>query len=78
MSATKESTKSKSRTDTSGAVLSKEDARGIGGDLSQEVAEMRHVLESIVGVPAPVPIAPLFEPEPFVRQQRTVFGRKAG
>ena len=27
---------------------------------------------------APVPIAPLFEPEPFVRQQRTVFGRKAG
>ena len=25
--------------------------------------------------PAPVP---LFEPEPFVRQQRTVFGRKAG
>ena len=27
---------------------------------------------------APIPIAPLFEPEPFVRQQRTVFGRKAG
>ena len=27
---------------------------------------------------APVPIAPLFEPEPFVRQQRAVFGRKAG
>ncbi len=26
----------------------------------------------------PVSIAPLFEPEPFVRQQRTVFGRKAG
>jgi hypothetical protein len=25
-----------------------------------------------------VPLAPLFEPEPFVRQQRTVFGRKAG
>ncbi len=24
------------------------------------------------------PVAPLFEPEPFVRQQRTVFGRKAG
>lgn len=24
------------------------------------------------------PLAPLFEPEPFVRQQRTVFGRKAG
>lgn len=26
----------------------------------------------------PVPISPLFEAEPFVRQQRTVFGRKAG
>ena len=25
-----------------------------------------------------VPLAPLFEPEPFVRQQRAVFGRKAG
>lgn len=25
-----------------------------------------------------VPIAPLFEPQPMVRQQRTVFGRKAG
>lgn len=25
----------------------------------------------------PVPLAPLFEPEPFVRQQRAVFGRKA-
>lgn len=24
------------------------------------------------------PVAPLFEPEPFVRQQRAVFGRKAG
>ncbi len=24
------------------------------------------------------PVSPLFEPEPFVRQQRTVFGRKAG
>jgi hypothetical protein len=24
------------------------------------------------------PVTPLFEPEPFVRQQRTVFGRKAG
>ena len=27
---------------------------------------------------APVPVAQLFEPEPFVRQQRAVFGRKAG
>jgi len=27
---------------------------------------------------AQVPLAPLFEPEPFVRQQRAVFGRKAG
>lgn len=25
-----------------------------------------------------VPLAPLFEPEPFARQQRTMFGRKAG
>jgi hypothetical protein len=25
-----------------------------------------------------IPLVPLFEPEPFVRQQRTVFGRKAG
>jgi len=24
------------------------------------------------------PIAPLFEPQPLVRQQRAVFGRKAG
>jgi hypothetical protein len=28
--------------------------------------------------PAHFPLTPLFEPEPFVRQQRTVFGRKAG
>ena len=27
---------------------------------------------------AHIPLAPLFEPEPFVRQQRAVFGRKAG
>ena len=27
---------------------------------------------------AHLPVAPLFEPEPFVRQQRTVFGRKSG
>jgi hypothetical protein len=27
---------------------------------------------------AHVPLAPLFEPEPFARQQRAVFGRKAG
>lgn len=25
-----------------------------------------------------IPIAPLFEPDPFVRQQRATFGRKAG
>ena len=24
------------------------------------------------------PVTPLFEPQPLVRQQRTVFGRKAG
>ena len=29
-----------------------------GGDFSQDVAKMRHVLESVIGVPAPVPIAP--------------------
>jgi len=30
-------------------------------------------------VPDPVPVAPLFEPEPFLRQQqRGMFGRKAG
>lgn len=28
--------------------------------------------------PDHLPVTPLFEPEPFVRQQRTVFGRKAG
>ena len=38
--------------------LSEEDACWFGGDFSQHVAEMRHVLEPIVGVPAPVPIAP--------------------
>jgi hypothetical protein len=27
---------------------------------------------------AHIPLAPLFEPEPFARQQRAVFGRKAG
>jgi hypothetical protein len=26
---------------------------------------------------SPVPLRPLFEPEPFVRQQRAAFGRKA-
>ncbi len=30
------------------------------------------------GEPQHPPVAPLFEPEPFVRQQRAVFGRKAG
>ena len=28
--------------------------------------------------PEHLPVTPLFEPEPFVRQQRTVFGRKSG
>jgi len=28
--------------------------------------------------PEPAPIAPLFEPEPFLRTQRAAFGRKAG
>jgi hypothetical protein len=33
--------------------------------------------ESTGDVPEYVPATPLFEPEPFVRQQRAAFGRKA-
>jgi hypothetical protein len=44
------------------------------------------IVELVAGVPEVVefedehhpPPVPLFEPEPFVRQQRTVFGRKSG
>ncbi len=48
------------------------------------ITELALTQEAEVAVPVPpeemahVPYAPLFEPEPFVRQQRTVFGRKAG
>lgn len=40
-------------------------------------------LAQISGIPTPdeashIPVVPLFEPEPFVRQQRRAFGRKAG
>jgi len=41
-----------------------EEAEVVGSLPSEEVAHF--------------PIAPLFEPEPFVRQQRAAFGRKAG
>jgi hypothetical protein len=41
-----------------------EEAIAIGGFAEQELDH--------------VPLTPLFEPEPFVRQQRAVFGRKAG
>jgi hypothetical protein len=49
-----------------------------------EVAAPLPTEESEVAAPltpeeaAHVPLAPLFEPEPFARQQRAVFGRKAG
>ena len=34
-------------------------------------------LEPYDGPEEHAPVTPLFEPEPFVRQQRAVFGRKA-
>ncbi|MCF2515836.1 hypothetical protein LVY65_12295 [Sphingomonas sp. G124] len=49
-----------------------------------EVAVPVDIEKADVDLPLPpeedshVPLAPLFEPEPFARQQRTVFGRKAG
>ena len=36
-----------------------------------------HVVEAVPDEPEYVPATPLFEPEPFVRQQRAAFGRKA-
>ena len=36
-----------------------------------------HVVDSAGDAPDYVPATPLFEPEPFVRQQRAAFGRKA-
>lgn len=45
-----------------------------------EVAEPEpelHVVETASDEPEYVPATPLFEPEPFVRQQRAAFGRKA-
>ena len=53
------------------------------------VKALQVIAETVEDVPALVaepmveetihaPVSPLFEPEPFVRQQRTVFGRKAG
>ena len=36
-----------------------------------------HVVETASDEPEYVPATPLFEPEPFVRQQRAAFGRKA-
>lgn len=49
-----------------------------------EVAEPVDIEKADVALPlspeedSHVPLAPLFEPEPFARQQRAVFGRKAG
>jgi hypothetical protein len=49
-----------------------------------EVTELARHVEAEIAAPmtaedaASIPLAPLFEPEPFVRQQRAVFGRKAG
>jgi hypothetical protein len=49
-----------------------------------DVAEPVAIEKAEVAAPVPpeeaahVPLAPLFEPEPFARQQRAVFGRKAG
>ena len=47
---------------------------------SEERAEPEpelHVVETESDEPEYVPATPLFEPEPFVRQQRAAFGRKA-
>lgn len=49
-----------------------------------EVAVPMAIEKAEVAAPLPpeeaphVPLAPLFEPEPFARQQRAMFGRKAG
>lgn len=51
-----------------------------------EAAAEPEVADTVEVVPEPVdfeeeyhaPVTPLFEPQPLVRQQRTVFGRKAG
>jgi hypothetical protein len=45
-----------------------------------EVAEVRpamRVVDTAPDEPEYIPATPLFEPEPFVRQQRAAFGRKA-
>lgn len=54
--------------------------------VAAEQPEIEHVPDEEPVVVEPMPfdeaahasVTPLFEPEPFVRQQRTVFGRKAG
>ena len=49
-----------------------------------KVTDLARHVEAEMAVPVtdeqevPIPLVPLFEPEPFVRQQRAVFGRKAG
>jgi hypothetical protein len=52
----------------------------IADEPAPEVAEpepVLHVVDTAPDEPEYVPATPLFEPEPFVRQQRAAFGRKA-
>jgi hypothetical protein len=52
----------------------------IADEPAPEVAEpepVLHVVDTVPDEPEYVPATPLFEPEPFVRQQRAAFGRKA-
>lgn len=46
--------------------------------VSEPMPEAGEAESDGVEEPTHAPVSPLFEPEPFVRQQRTVFGRKAG
>ena len=61
----------------------KQAAKGARAVKEPEVAELAaEPLHAVAIAPEPevehAPIAPLFEPEPFVRTQRAAFGRKAG
>ena len=47
-------------------------------DGMQPVARAAPAESGAAEEPEHLPVTPLFEPEPFVRQQRTVFGRKSG
>ena len=53
-----------------------EDAEVAAAPPPEEEAEVSEIMPAEEAVHTP--LAPLFEPEPFFRQQRNVFGRKAG